>query len=67
MVEIPDPRGGAAKDEARCTAAPIGDDKLGLPFTHTRNHLLLDWAGLLGTAVVWGALTVIVQTRRKIE
>ena len=67
VVEIPDRQGGAAKKEAVCNATPISDDKLGLPFTHTRSHLLLDWAGLLGTSIVWGALTILVQTRRKIE
>lgn len=67
LVEIPDMRGGEATKEARCDSAAVGDDKLALPYTHTREHLLNTWAGLGLIAVAWGALTVIVQVRKKSE
>ncbi len=65
VVEIPDMRGGAAKNEARCDAALIGDDKLVLDYGHNRSHLLTTWGALMAQVVVWGVLTVIVQARRK--
>jgi ABC transport system ATP-binding/permease protein len=67
VVEIPDMRGGAATTEARCNDAKLSDEKLAVDYTHSRDNLLTSWGALLAQAFVWGALTVVVQARKKSE
>ena len=49
-----------------CDSAEAPAEKLGLSYEHSAEHLLTAWAALLIQALGWGALTMIVQARRKL-
>ena len=49
-----------------CASAALGD-KLSLDYQHTETHVLITWLALIGMAVFWGALTVLVQRRKQVD
>lgn len=64
VVEIPSMTGGEATTEVKCSRAKRD---LGLEYEHTEEHVRGTWMGLIGSALVWGLLTVVVQARKKSE
>jgi ABC-type multidrug transport system ATPase subunit/pSer/pThr/pTyr-binding forkhead associated (FHA) protein len=49
-----------------CAAAPLGD-KLSLDYRHTETHVAITWAALTGMALFWGAMTILVQRRKRVD
>ncbi len=49
-----------------CVSAALGD-KLSLDYAHTETHVLITWLALLGMALFWGAMTIVVQRRKQVD
>ena len=49
-----------------CVPAPLGD-KLSLDYRNSEKHLAVTWLALGGMALFWGALTVLVQRRKRAD
>lgn len=47
-----------------CASAALGD-KLSLDYDHEEIHLLICWLALAAMAVFWGAMTIVIQRRKK--
>jgi hypothetical protein len=66
VVETADMNTGAKKLETICDAAKRDPDKI-LNYQHTEEHVIGTWLGLGITALVWTALTIFIQSRKKTE
>ncbi|MBP8948772.1 MAG: FHA domain-containing protein [Candidatus Promineofilum sp.] len=49
-----------------CVPAPLGD-KLSLDYINSERHLMATWLALLGMALFWGAMTILVQRRKQVD
>ena len=49
-----------------CVPAPLGD-KLSLDYRHTASHVNTTWLALAGMALFWGAMTILVQRRKRVD
>ena len=49
-----------------CVPAPLGD-KLSLDYINSERHLMATWLALLGMALFWGAMTILVQRRKQLD
>ncbi len=64
VVEIPTDDGTAMRKDIQCKSSPVGEDELKLDYEHSQEHLLLAWGVLLGQAIIWCVLTIVVQMRK---
>lgn len=67
-VERPDPSAGGTETMTtiRCESAARDEEELGLAYEHTTDHLLTTWGVLMGQAILWCGLTIVVQARKEI-
>ncbi len=49
-----------------CVPAPLGD-KLSLDYINSERHLMATWLALLGMALFWGTMTILVQRRKQVD
>ncbi|MBK7217495.1 MAG: FHA domain-containing protein [Candidatus Promineofilum sp.] len=49
-----------------CVPAPLGD-KLSLDYINSERHLMVTWLALLGMALFWGLMTILVQRRKQVD
>ncbi len=66
VIEMPTRTGGTKRD-IRCESAARSEEDLGLDYEHSAEHLGTTWLALVIQAVIWGGLTVVVQSRRKMR
>jgi ABC-type multidrug transport system ATPase subunit len=62
VIEKPAEDGTGMEKDIDCGSAAV--EELDLDYEHSEEHLLLTWGVLMGQAVVWCVLTIIVQTRK---
>ena len=49
-----------------CVPAALGD-KLSLDYINSERHLMVTWLALLGMALFWGLMTILVQRRKQVD
>ncbi|MCZ7553082.1 MAG: hypothetical protein M5U05_10940 [Anaerolineales bacterium] len=62
--EVPNMQTGVTELKVICTKAA---QDLKIPYEHTEENLIYTWIGMMAHVVIWTLLTIIVQSRKKVE